>query len=236
MAYDGMYGELSTRGAANEVLNLAIATKDQIVAAAEQVDEQSVQVAADALQVAQDKIMVEDDRLEVNAQAIEVQNNATFVAQAISNVVLEDAPQDGQSYSRNNGQWVTGSTEAQFYTADLYWDTVTYGPGNAMAKIYPRQNLSRPILTECYIRRDGPTTAPLVVELKSTDPDSTWKATATLNVGESEGYFTSGTVEALPSTWGMQLVPNPVPGVAPTGVTMHLVWEIEPDPTLLLLK
>lgn len=34
MAYDGMYGDLSTRGAANEVLNLAIQTKDEIVAAA----------------------------------------------------------------------------------------------------------------------------------------------------------------------------------------------------------
>ena len=29
MAYDGMYGELSTRGAVNETLNLAIATKDE---------------------------------------------------------------------------------------------------------------------------------------------------------------------------------------------------------------
>lgn len=236
MAYDGMYGELSTRGAANEVLNLAIATKDQIEDAAAQVAADAAQVAQDTLDVEAVGVQVSDQALTVNAQAIEVQNNATFVAQAISTVVLEDAPQDDQSYSRRNGQWVTGTTEPQFYTVDLYWDTVTYGPSNVLAKIFPRQNLSRPVLTECYVRRDGPTTEALVIDLKSTEPGATWKATATINVGESEGYFTSGTVEPLDSAWGMQLVPNPVPGTAPTGLSMHLLWEIEPDPTLSALK
>lgn len=236
MAYDGMYGELSTRGAANEVLNLAIATKDQIEVLADQVAANAAEVAQSTEDIEAIGIQVSDDALTVSAQAIEVQNNTTFVAQAIANVVLEDAPHDNQSYSRNNGQWVTGTTEPQFYSADLYWDTVTYGPGGALVKIFPRQNLSRPILTECYARRDGPTTDGLVLDLKSTDPASTWKATCTFNVGESEAYFTSGTVEALPSAWGMQVVPNPAPAVAPTGLAIHLVWEIEPDPMLSALK
>lgn len=236
MAYDGMYGDLSTRGAVNEVLNLAIATKDQVEDLAEQVATDAAQVAQDRVDVDAVGIQVSDQALTVGAQAIEVQNNATFVAQAISTVVLEDAPHDNQSYSRNNGQWVTGSTEAQFYTVDLYWDTVTYGPGNVMAKIYPRMNLSRPVLTECYVRRDGPTSQAVTLQIKSTDPDSLWSASCTLNVGEAEGYFTSGTEDPLASTWGIQIVPSPVPGTAPTGVSLHMVWEIEPDPSLAALK
>lgn len=236
MAYDGFYGDLSTRGAVNEVLNLAIATKDQIEVLAEEVDTNTEQVDSQYQEVVTIGVQVSDDALQVAADAITVANNATFVAQAISTVVLEDAPQDGQNYSRNNGQWVTGSTEADYYTVDLYWDTVTYGPGNVMAKVFPRMNLSRPILTECYVRRDGPTTANLVLELTSTDPESTWVATCTIPSGQSEGFFTSGSVEPLPSTWGMQIKPNPVPGTAPTGLSLHLVWEVEPDPVLSMLK
>lgn len=48
MAYDGFYSELSTRGATNEVLNLAIQTKNEIEAAVLDFDNTSDEVIADA--------------------------------------------------------------------------------------------------------------------------------------------------------------------------------------------
>lgn len=240
MAYDGFYGELSTRGAANEVLSLAIATKDQIEDISENIIARADQVNIQAQQVASDKIFVNDAKLVVGAQATEVQNNTTFVAQAISNVVLEDAPQDGQNYSRNNGQWVTGSTEPDFYTVDMQFGrTIEFFPGTGtnfnMAKIFPRINLSRPILSECYIRRNTAQATPLQVVIRSNQPASTWQATATINPGQTEGFFTSGTADPLNSNYGIELNATNITA-GHDGLAVHLVYQVEPDPTLSALK
>lgn len=48
MAYDGMYADLSTRGSVDEVLNLAIATKDEIEVLSEEVDADAAAAAASA--------------------------------------------------------------------------------------------------------------------------------------------------------------------------------------------
>lgn len=241
MAYDGFYGELSTRGAANEVLNLAIATKDQIEALAEQVATDAAEVAQDELNVTAVGIAVSDQAIQVNAQAIEVQNNATFVAQAISNVVLEDAPHDGQTYSRQDGQWVTGSTNSDFYNIDIQLGrTVEFFPGTGTAfnicKIYPRVNLSRPILSNCYVRRNTAAAYNLTMQLRSTDPDSTWQATLTIPSGETEGFFTSGTVEQLDAAWGIELNATSLTPASDNGIMIHLEYEVLPDPSLTALK
>lgn len=241
MAYDGMYGELSTRGAANEVLNLAIATKDQIEDAAEEVAADALQVDNQYNEIVGIGIQVADDALIVGAQSVAVQNNATFVAQAISNVVLEDAPADGQTYTRRNNQWVTGSTESDFYCVDINLGrTIEFFPGTGTAfnivKIYPQVNLSRPILSSCYVRRNTAAGYNLQLQLRSTDPASVWQATVTIPAGEYQGYFTSGTVEPLDASYGIEVNATNLSPTLDNGINIHLEYEITPDPTLTALK
>lgn len=236
MAYDGFYGGLSTRGSVNEVLNLAIQTKDEVLALKIAVDSDAEQVALDTATVEVLAEQVRDDKLLTDFNTIQTQNNANYVAQAISQVVLEDAPSDGVTYSRRDGQWVDGSATQDFYNINFFWDTVTYAPGNVLAKVYPRINLTRPVLTSCYCRMETVNAQNVVIEMRSTLPGSTWVATCTIPAGQLEGYFTSVTVEALDAAEGLVLSIPAAPTAAPVGLAMSLTWEILPDFTALTLK
>lgn len=236
MAYDSFYSDLSTRGSANEVLDRANVIKNELLLIEEQVEEDGAAVAADRVVVEQLAAEVDADAKTVDAQAIQVQNNATLVAQSIASGIIEDAPQDGLAYSRQDGNWVTGSTVADFFNVSMYFDTVTYGPGNTLAKIYPRMNLSRPILPSCYVRRDVVSAENLTLKLRYTDPANPWEATCTIPAGSLEGYFTSGSAASLDAAFGLAVVASPVPATAPTGLSISLQWEVAPDPSLSTLK
>lgn len=236
MAYDTFYSDLSTRGTASEILNLAKSIKEEIV-------EAGADVIADAALVHEDRVVVEalaievdKDAATVDAQAIQVQNNATLITQMVSEVIIEEAPKNGLAYSRQDGAWVTGSTVADFFNVSMYFDTVTYGPGNTLAKIFPRMNLSRPILPSCYVRRDTVSAQNLFLKLRYTDPANPWEATCTIPAGSQEGYFLSGTAAPLDAAFGLEVIADPVPATAPVGLAISLQFEVAPDPSLSTLK
>lgn len=236
MAYDTFYSELSTRGSVSEVLNLAIATKEEIETLGAEVIADAALVHEDRAVVAQLAVEVDADAKTVDGQAIQVQNNTTLVTQLISDVILEEAPKNGLAYSRQDGAWVTGSTVADFFNVSMYFDTVTYGPGSTLAKIFPRMNLSRPILPSCYVRRDTVSAQNLFLKLRYTDPANPWEATCTIPAGSQEGYFLSGTAAPLDAAFGLEVIADPVPATAPVGLAISLQFEVAPDPSLSTLK
>lgn len=236
MAYDGFYSDLSSRGSVNEVLNLANAKKEEIEAIAQEVDADAAAAEQSKNQAAAVVGEVNAKAVQVDAQALEVQNNANVVAQFVAQSILSDAPKDGLSYTRLNGAWVTGTAVADFFNASMYFDTVTYGPGNVLAKIYPRMSLSRPILPSCYVRRDVATAQNLTLKLQHTDPANPWEAVCVIPAGQQEGYFMAATVQPLDAAFGVQLVADPVPATPPQGLTVSLQWEVAPDASITSLK
>lgn len=88
MAYDGLYGELSTRGAANEVLNLAIATKEEIEVIAAAVDSDATTVEVLSEQVSVDSTSAQTAA--ANAATSETNSAASAVSAAGSAAIAQE--------------------------------------------------------------------------------------------------------------------------------------------------
>lgn len=85
MAYDGMYSDLSTRGSANEILNQAMAVRDEVEA-----DRQ--EVAADAAEVAANKTSVDTSEANIIVLHGEVIDANTQVQAALADInVAQDS-------------------------------------------------------------------------------------------------------------------------------------------------
>ncbi len=92
MAYDGLYGELSTRGAANEVLNLAIATKDEIEVIAEGVEDNKTTA-------------------EVSAAQAQVSADAATTASSSASISQSDAAASAATAAEYAGQLIGASSD-----------------------------------------------------------------------------------------------------------------------------
>lgn len=103
MAYDGMYGDLSTRAAANEVLNLAIVTKEQIEELAAEVDADRVSIEVTAAQVHADAELVANASTELAAEVAETvaTTTATTVATTVATDIATDVSTDAVNTSQS---------------------------------------------------------------------------------------------------------------------------------------
>lgn len=148
---------------------------------------------------------------------------------------VPDAPANGLKHARQNHAWVALPPDTEYWDASVYLASVDLGPGNRVVELYPRLNLSRPILSNCFVRRATPAAENLTLLLKPTS-GTDWTATCTIPAGQREGFFTSGDDMPLDSTQGIYITPSPLPTLAVDGVSITLRFEIEVLQTLSLLS
>lgn len=154
---------------------------------------------------------------------------------SLAAITLEEAPINEKSYARKNGAWTALPPDIEHWDAAIYLPTMTLGPNNRVAELYPRLNLSRPVLANCYARRAVAANENLTLQLKPTS-GTDWTATCVIPAGQLEGYFVSGDVQPIDSSQGLAITPVPVPSQAVTGLAITLRFEIEVEQTLSLLS
>lgn len=233
MSYDGFYGDLSTRGSVNELLNQANNIKVSIEASAAEVAADTLDVDLKHAEVEQRAAQVQANATFVGIKAQEVQVNSDYVAGVVIGGLMTDAPADGNTYARKDNDWVLSAVTKEHLDVNLYWPAPASNleaVSGVLARMYPRHNLSGAILPSCYARREIPSsTENLTLEITSTNPAKTWKATCVIPAGEREGFFTSGSEMDMDSTEGFVIKPNPAPTGAVTGLSLSLRWEILAD-------
>ena len=153
---------------------------------------------------------------------------------ALQATAVTEAPANDKKYARQNREWVALPPDTEYWDASVYLASVDLGPGNRVVELYPRLNLSRPILSNCFVRRATPAAENLTLLLKPTS-GTDWTATCVIPAGQREGFFTSGDDMPLDSTQGIYITPSPLPSQSVDGVSITLRFEIEVVQTMSLL-
>ncbi len=167
--------------------------------------------------------------IETDAAALDVR------VDSLAATALPDAPSNDKTYARKNHAWVALPPGTEYWDASVYLADVELGPSNRLVELYPRLNLSRPVLPSCFVRRAVPASENLTLLLKPTS-GTDWTATCIIPAGQREGFFTSGSVLPVDSTQGIYITPSPLPTEAVTGLSITLRFEIEVEQTVSLLS
>lgn len=154
---------------------------------------------------------------------------------SLQSSMLQEAPVNDKSYARRNRGWIALPPDVEFWDASVYLPTVTLGPSSRIVELYPRLNLSRAVLSNCFVRRAVPASENLTLLLKPTS-GADWTATCIIPAGQREGFFTSGNIEPMDSSQGFYIVPSPLPVEAVTGLSITLRFQIEVEQTISLLS
>lgn len=216
-------------GTAYDVVKGVYDNLDEIVNAGETATESAVAAAASAaaaLLSAQNADLSEADAEQASDDALNARDSAE--AYAISTLAVG---------AEVHAALLEASLppDIEYWDASLYFPTATLGPSNRLAELYPRINLTRPVLGNCFVRRATPDTENLVLLLKPTS-GLDWTATCIIPAGQREGFFVSGDVLPINSTQGFYITPSPLPSVAITGLSITLRFEIQPEQAVTTLS
>lgn len=196
MAYDGLYGELSTRGAANEVLTLAITTKEEIEVIAADVDVKSTNVEVLSQQVEDDSAAAQTAA--ASAASSEINSAASSAAAAASETSAakwatnpEDDPVTPGFYSsyhwaQKAGDSVTGISENLANESDPTKGSALIGyKGRTLDERLGEEISAADYLvgnTQTQAIQEAIETALFLGGGKVTIPDGTWTMTNVLNM------------------------------------------------------